>query len=621
MSPRPRGNKDGPVRVGEIRPSSMMTTFGIGSVVDLPRMSVVVKGLDGWPMFDPEAIVVEPRLMSAVHASGLHKVKHLVTPPPADDSDLGRKHTQGVGVQAFPDWLVCPACRRLARRGDGVFKFHRDAFSIEKNGYRHENCGTYRNAWAIPVRFVAACENGHLDDFPWVHYVHGGGPVCEAPLLKLRERGATGSAADVFVECEGCKTSKPLAQAFGDDNRDTAMVPCTGRHPHLGTDGETCDVKRPMRAMLLGASNLWFPVRRSALTLPAEAGVDPVVHRITRHVDWPKVLDVLKQGGELATARLFLSGLEDVTDDDILQAAGSVPESGHVDSGSVDQAALLREEWEVFARDVPERLEDLETDPVGAPTGFESWIERIVRVPRLREVSAVVGFTRIESPFDDDLKTKPVRLKRNDPEWLPVSSVRGEGVFVQLREEAVRTWVAENSELDAAMHQAHATWRRARGHSDEAAHYPGLRYVLLHTLSHVLMRRMALSSGYSQSSIRERIYCDNGVDGLPSMAGLLLMTAAPDSEGTLGGLVAQGDLNVIEEHLSSAIREAQRCSADPYCGEHHPEDGELGIHGAACHACLFAPETSCERGNRYLDRSVIALLPKALAVPYVPVKQ
>ena len=88
------------------------------------------------------------------------------------------------------------------------------------------------------------------------------------------------------------------------------------------------------------------------------------------------------------------------------------------------------------------------------------------------------------------------------------------------------------------------------------------------------------------------------------MAGVLLYTAAPDSEGTLGGLVRLGRPGELERHISRALEDMRLCSSDPLCADHEPEaDGSL--HGAACHACLFAPETSCERGNKYLDRSLL----------------
>jgi hypothetical protein len=89
------------------------------------------------------------------------------------------------------------------------------------------------------------------------------------------------------------------------------------------------------------------------------------------------------------------------------------------------------------------------------------------------------------------------------------------------------------------------------------------------------------------------------------MAGLLIYTSAPDSEGTLGGLVSLGEPQTLERHIGRALEAARLCASDPLCAEHPPSQSGRTLHAAACHACLFAPETSCERGNKYLDRSTL----------------
>lgn len=238
----------------------------------------------------------------------------------------------------------------------------------------------------------------------------------------------------------------------------------------------------------------------------------------------------------------------------------------------------------------------------------ERYVERVVLVERLREVRALLGFTRIESTFDVEDDQVIVPLGPPPLTLLPAVEVRGEGIFLRFSEAAVSAWCALPSVRDreASLRAAHADWRTARNAPDPAAGFPGMRYVLLHTFSHALMRGLALEAGYAQASIRERIYArDTNADGGP-MAGILLATAASDSEGTLGGLVAQGEREAFAEVLRASLAAAELCASDPFCAEHEP--GPQGVHGAACHACLFAPETSCERGNRYLDRAVLATL-------------
>jgi len=132
-----------------------------------------------------------------------------------------------------------------------------------------------------------------------------------------------------------------------------------------------------------------------------------------------------------------------------------------------------------------------------------------------------------------------------------------------------------------------------------------MRYVFLHSLAHALMRQLALECGYTAASVRERVYSRGPEQSGGPMAGILIYTAAPDSEGTLGGLVSLGEPDVLGWHLGRAREHAGLCASDPLCSEHSLQSGGMTLHGAACHACLFAPETSCERGNRYLDRATL----------------
>ena len=135
--------------------------------------------------------------------------------------------------------------------------------------------------------------------------------------------------------------------------------------------------------------------------------------------------------------------------------------------------------------------------------------------------------------------------------------------------------------------------------------WPGDRYVLVHSLSHAIINQVALECGYAAASIRERLYVRDSDDPVQAMAGILLYTAVPDAEGTLGGLVRLGKEAAFEEILTNTLSRMKLCSADPYCAEHCAGESEDVLHSAACHACLFALETSCERGNRYLDRAVL----------------
>jgi hypothetical protein len=169
------------------------------------------------------------------------------------------------------------------------------------------------------------------------------------------------------------------------------------------------------------------------------------------------------------------------------------------------------------------------------------------------------------------------------------------------------TWEADIRDSDVVREHMEAFKRfrtnrysdRLRTDFDPLHGWPGPRYIALHTLSHLLIRTISLECGYSSASLSERIY--SGQD----QGGILIYTAVPDAEGTLGGLVSLAEPEPLTRIIQRALHDAQRCSSDPLCAERLPEAPADFLHGAACHACLFVSETTCERGNRFLDRRFI----------------
>lgn len=269
-------------------------------------------------------------------------------------------------------------------------------------------------------------------------------------------------------------------------------------------------------------------------------------------------------------------------------------------------------EWEIFSGQRQINVSrKLEIVSIPAPAGFEDSFENSMQVPRLSEVRAMYGFTRISTQQELDLgiisEQHVAPLTREAPTWLPAYESYGEGIFLRLREDRLQSWeqLPAVQKHDRAFFLAHKAWRKSRRFQDTDAGYPGLRFVLLHSLAHALMQQITLDCGYTAASVRERLYCRTpDMPGGP-MAGILLYTAATDSEGTLGGLVSLGNPETLGRYLEQALENMRICTSDPLCAERKPEADGRVIQGAACHACLFAPETSCECGNRYLDRNVL----------------
>mgnify|MGYP002022614131 FL=1 len=128
------------------------------------------------------------------------------------------------------------------------------------------------------------------------------------------------------------------------------------------------------------------------------------------------------------------------------------------------------------------------------------------------------------------------------------------------------------------------------------------RYLLIHTLSHALITELAKVCGYSEASMRERLYISEKKE--EKMSGILIYTSSSDSEGTLGGLSRQANPERFEKIFINAIRGKYNCSQDPHCIMGIKSASEE-YNEAACHSCLLLPETSCEKFNRFLDRATI----------------
>ena len=441
-------------RVGELRPSQLLYTYGVGSIVDLPEFSTLVMGLDDWPT-RPDVMheVVEERLLAAVRSRSYGaQVTKLLTPPigktsgnPMDPFD--EMALVGVPVATFPRWMVCPACRLLASIDTELFVLNRGRrYGSSRAYYVHELCEKMNKPVVIPARFLVACEDGHLDDFPWVQFVHGvENPCSPSPILRLFEQGPSGEARDLVMRCDKCNKERRLAEAFGRANR-LRMPLCTGRRPHL-RDYEAEGCERHMRAIVLGASNSWFPVLFSSIAIPgATAKLDQLVNDlwvILQNVTSREVLAAFRAIGQLGA-------LNGYTDGEIWEAVERKRQPADSDD-THNPLDLKLPEWQVFTQHDPAlNSSDFRLRPVATPPAYTELISQVVLVDRMREVQVLTGFTRLDSAgetleleTEDEIRTI-TPLSRRPLTWLPAVDVRGEGVFLQFDEQQIRT-VSENA--------------------------------------------------------------------------------------------------------------------------------------------------------------------------------
>jgi hypothetical protein len=356
-----------------------------------------------------------------------------------------------------------------------------------------------------------------------------------------------------------------------------------------------------VRVLQRGATNVYFPIRESAVSIPPYSGYAYAV--VSK--GWSVLKTVKLDNPMMGT---FLQSLAEENGVTVSELRDAVRQKIAEESGEADQIDVKVDEFAALSeppRDAGFRdqyLAELLRDPFGSA----SWIQSVTLIKRLRVVTAQVGFSRIEYSTDENLM-QPLALETDGLRWLPANEVRGEGIFVRIRASQVEAWMAANRDplrarLSEMMRKANASKPVQRSMMK-----PSPQLVALHTFSHLLINELAMESGYSASSIRERIYAIPGAVPSEDRLGILIYTSTSDSEGSLGGLVRQGSPDRLQGLIDKALEAARWCSNDPLCGETDLRMGQGtdGLNLAACHCCGLLPETSCELFNVMLDRVLL----------------
>ena len=588
--------------LGSVRRSQLVSSFGIGAIVDLEKGSFMPMGLEDWERTTrlPALRIGEPRLEAML------AVSHFRLGPVKEDvpgTTLVRARSAAPAVR-FPEWHECPRCHRIGRQGA--------PFELAEDGARLR-CLKDR-IYTNPVRFVLACRRGHIDDFPWAWWAHRDRPqgVCESPSLYLDSYGLSASLSDLYVQCRACGTKehpvrKGLGGAFGAEALDGFS--CTGFRPWLYDREEGC--VEDVRAMQRGASNVHFGVVCSALSIPPASEAASLIVQEKRDV-----LDAVPE----ETVPTVLEGLAPeygMTADQLLSAYRqlSAMKSG---SASLTEAQSRIEEYAALSEDradpvVSGVVPEFRNRVVQPPSSLGIWFDLVGAASRLREVRALAGFTRIDPyPVAAESVSRAIRdgkvspLSKSPRNWLPSAEIRGEGIFFRFRTQAVDAWVADNPGLS---HRAAALDARSRHMAEER----GLtrtykitpRLLLVHSFSHAVIRQISVECGYSASALRERLYVSESDGAQAALNGVLIYTGSPDSEGSLGGLVRLAEPGLLEPIIQRTLEVAGWCGSDPVCIEASLEQTGERVSGAACHCCLLLPETACEKFNRELDRALL----------------
>lgn len=530
---------------GELRQSQLLTTFGPGSMVDLPTRSVVISGLTYWK--GDRQFIREDRLRYKVWKSlGLLDGQDIQLYTPPQQSNDPQAAMTGVDAFIFPGWFLAQVDTIIEING----KIYRTrplvSWSAVKGGLKFEG----QRVQAVPVRFVQACINGHLSDIDWYAFVHQDFNTNLRGQLWLDEGGSGNDFEEIFVRCEQTGKRRPLSQAKVNDSKVLGF--CEGHRPWLGPHGkETCksykinsagdivetNQSEYNRLLVRSASNAYFTQILSVISMTdQDAELKKAIDRfyeedlqyaeeladIRKELKKPKFADLANFEADTVWAEIKRrkSGLttpEKSIKQVELEALMTCPEEMGKETPSKDKV------FQGYAR----RLDTL--DPK-----WRLLIDRIDLVHRLREVVALIGFTRFEAAVPniegeiDDLAINVRRATLDfEPNWVPAIENLGEGVFISIKKETIHQWLkrpqvqARAEKLEKGFYK----WLDTRGiPRDKALKFPGAPYIMLHSLSHLLITAVSLDCGYASSAIRERIYAFDDIG-----YGILLHTGTSGS--------------------------------------------------------------------------------------------
>lgn len=553
-------------KLGELRPNQIITTFGPGSIVDAVKDSVTVLDTNYWK--EKGTKIIDGRLASYLGVDCFYMPR--------------TSYGGDIPVVSFPYIHVCSKCGRLF---DVRENFDLDLY-LQK-GVNCPDCG-----WqAYPSRFITVCEDGHMDDFPWRWWVHKGDTNCKGQL-RTYSIGNTSTLADMWVECT-CGAKRSLSGAMQKDNFEGCS--CSGRHPFRPHTKKT-KCGKPVIPSQRGASNVYFSVSRSAISIPP--WINPLYNLLDEHLRL--IMDYKEDWGEEGVTKVYNKYFADRYSREEFDVALEKRLSNIKEFTEIKQM-----EYDAITHHADPAYESnkkhfkAEEDPLPSP--LQKYFKRVVRITRLREVKVLIGFTRVDaSDPDADADDQPniVTISKGKGEkWLPAAVVNGEGIFIEFNKETIGQWIQMGT-VNAISKQYEESYREFCNQKKWTVNI--LRnavYVLMHTFSHLLIKQMAMSSGYSSAAIRERIYFGD------SMSGILLYTGSADKEGSLGGLVELGNIDKLVTLMRDAFQEALLCTNDPECMNSLPAGDNS--NGAACHSCCMISETACENGNRMLDRGLV----------------
>lgn len=497
------------------------------------------------------------------------------------------------------------------------------------------------------TNLVLICPNGHLSDIPWSRFLKWKSErkgkndraedlftidqCCPEPELKWTESTTRSEGySSIYVECLSCKAKENLEGITNispkcrgekpweiDHNQETHLIP---------RDYERCQANSGntslMQTSLVTGNNVYYANGFSSLYVPKHwaenidenllLAIDICKQKFERLVGSP----FEKPKGEWFEAHVneqFLFENEINVDDtnEFIDRLREIflkkPENGSLE---VDPHEYYRlQEYRCFKNHSksPSAEEGLSFSDIELPDDLSEYFNKIQQVDELKVSNVQLDFTRVkpnerirrDGEIMNTAEGKDIfSIERDEVFVLPANETFGEGLFFDLNLDKLNSW--SNNTLVIARFQ-----KLIENVEDDSQGAPmkqrmehnGVRHLLIHTFSHLLMRELEFSCGYPTASLKERLYIS------PDMCGVLIYTAE-GAEGSMGGLVWQGQPENISALIRNTLIRAFDCSSDPLCWESDGQ-GIFNLNLSGCFSCSLVSETACEERNLGIDRRML----------------
>ena len=586
-----------------VRQSHLIRHCSVGAIVrgvGSPSYLMVVGDIRQWTDRHGEPAGQLIRYVDGVR-SALGIDKELRKPPVARRRKDGT--TEGVAIPAwrFPSWMRCPGCGHL---------FNRPWKNPDLEG--RPRCVACPDRRALEqVTWVMVHPEGYMADVPWHFLAHRDAANIEQrncradwekPYLVLEE-SRDGSRR---LRCTRCDSSAPFEHNAKIPYGKNRAQPWVKETAELDNEGLLATILEVNDTRIHRANTT------SALVIPPESRIrrNTPVDRLYGSSEWMREIggarsDLEREGTLRRVARALGCAKQQVE-----EAWEEIGKGYPLYGQNPTVADLIQSEFSALATEIPGNLddEDLVTDQHSAgwkemASGLSAGalnapvielVDRLIAVRRLKEIQILKEFSRMEG----DLPVPPDIV--GESKWLPAIELFGEGIFFTLDER----WIADWEKLPSVERRTEKFKKRfvAANLDFQPKVDVSARFLLLHTLSHLLIRQVEAVAGYPAASLKERLYCSSANDA--EMAGVLVYVAVPDVAGSLGGLAELAEPRRFLRLLTSVFEHAGWCSLDPVCGEHEGQGPRL-LNRAACHACALIPEPCCVCGNLLLDRCFI----------------